>query len=474
MTDNSPLAILSTGITFVIQIACGYLLTRFLCALSRSPQVRLFLWTCFLLLTVVGWVSLFIPAPVRLPVNGSLMATHASLAPHLSFPLTDSWILRVGKLESWALPTYFVVLVIFFLQLLMKRLRLELLLRRRHQAAPELLSLFAKLCEEMKVQNCQLSLHEQLRSPATVCWLRPRVLLPMELVPHLNKKQLAQILTHELIHVKRRDYLWDRLAALGCRILFFHPAVWLAYRHMRWERELACDKAVTGNNWDSRLPYAECLTTLAKWWFISDNGVAKGIGFWSSSSLMATRVRELLREPQRASLFERTFKTGLITAMLVVGVFLPGIALTLYRFDPQFLASRATPLTASPKLRPMTEQKPIRTHTQKPTVTEVPHPDSRPAAPDQVLSTLANSGSVQLPVLKDSPLLEGTNKAAGGEHRQQTRDPNYGRGPWDESSAPKPGSRSTNLRDAAIDAIRIGIEASGRHGSGDDGEQENH
>jgi hypothetical protein len=190
--------------------------------------------------------------------------------------------------------------------------------------------------------------------------------------------------------------------------------------------------------------------------------------------LMATRVRELLREPQRASLFERTFKAGLITAVLLVGVFLPGIALTLYRFDPQFLASRVTSLTPSPQLRPMKEQKATRLHTQKPAVTEISRPDSRPAAPDQVLSTLANSGSVQLPVLNDSPLLEGTNKTAGGGHRQQTRDPNYGSGPWDESSAPKPGSRSTNLRDAAIDAIRIGIEASGRHGSGDDGEQENH
>ncbi len=95
-----------------------------------------------------------------------------------------------------------------------------------------------------------------LRSPATCYWWRSHVLLPLELVPHLDSDQLEDVLRHELFHVRQHDYLWDRLAALGCRVVFFHPLVWLAYRHLRWERELACDYAVVRESSEARLRYA--------------------------------------------------------------------------------------------------------------------------------------------------------------------------------------------------------------------------
>jgi beta-lactamase regulating signal transducer with metallopeptidase domain len=479
MTYNSPLSVLSTGITFFVQTACGCLLTQALCALLRSHRVRLYLWTCFLLLTIAGWVFLFIPAPVRSPVEVPVLATQASPSPHWAWPLSDAWISPIDKLESWALPTYLLVLAIFLVQLLVKRLRLELLLRSRQDPGPELLLLFGRLCQEMKLRHCQLSLLEQLRSPATVCWFRSHVLLPTELPPRLDGEQLAQILRHELIHVKRRDYLWDRLAALGCRILFFHPAVWFAYRHIRRERELACDQAVAGNNWDSRLPYAECLTTLARWWVISEASWPKGIGFSSSSSFMATRIRELLREPRRASILERAFRIGLVTVTLVVGVFfLPGIALTLYRSDSQFRASRLVSPSVISKSRTRTDRKSSQAQTHKPAPTEFPHPPYGPPAQDQVLSMLVNSGAVRLPLLlPDSTAVDGIERSGPALSDRRHREYSDSRTvPWDESSAPMSGSASTTLRNAAIDAIRIGVETLGRQGSDGEsgGEQGNH
>jgi beta-lactamase regulating signal transducer with metallopeptidase domain len=180
----------------------------------------------------------------------------------LSWPVSDSLVKDLDRLGAWTVWIYLSVVTVLLLQLLAKLWRLDLILRSRQEPSLELVVIFETLCREMEVRRCQLSLLAQLRSPATTGWFRPHVLLPMELVPRLNSEQLAQILRHELIHVKRRDYLWDRVAALCCRILFFHPAVWLAYRRMRWERELACDQAVVENRWDSRLPYAECLTGL--------------------------------------------------------------------------------------------------------------------------------------------------------------------------------------------------------------------
>jgi hypothetical protein len=169
-----------------------------------------------------------------------------------------------------------------------------------------------------------------LRSPATCYWLRSHVLLPTDLVPQLDSDQLADVLRHELIHVRQHDYLWDRLAAFGCRLVFFHPLVWLAYRHLRWERELACDHAVVEEGAEARLRYAECLTSLARWFAVRSN-LSAGIGFSSSNSLLASRVRALLSEPSSYSAHQKAARAVLVAIMASVALWLvPSLGLTLY------------------------------------------------------------------------------------------------------------------------------------------------
>src|SRR6267143_256170 len=485
MPYNSPLSAVSMCITFSVQIACGYVLTRILAALFRSHRVRLRLWTCFLLLTVSGWIFLSAPRPAGRSIEVPPVATQQSSVPRLSWPVSDSWGRDLDRLSAWAAWIYLSVVTILLLQLLAKRLRLDLILRNRQAPSPELMAIFGTLCREMEVQRCQLSLLAQLRSPATTGWFRARVLLPMELVPRLSSDELAQILRHELIHVKRRDYLWDRVAALGCRILFFHPAVWLAYRRMRWERELACDQDVVENSWDSRLPYAECLTGLARWWFIAEKSSSSGIGFSSSSSLLATRIRELLREPRRVSIVEKGLRTGLIAAMFVVGVvFLPSVALTLYRSGSLIAPSRlpSATLVSASRARGVRKGNPLEILRGVPIQTR-----SGPATAevqDPTISRLLSSGSTPIPILQSVPVRtprEGADRTASGRHGA-----GYGaespdaKGTWDESSTPQSGSASTTLRQAAIDAIGIGVataggggrESTGSESSG--GQQGNH
>jgi Zn-dependent protease with chaperone function len=471
-------------ITFSVQIACGYVLTRILSALFRSHRVRLRLWTCFLLLTVFGWIFLSAPLPAGRSIEVPPVATQQSSVPRLSWPVSDSLGKDLDRLDPWAAWIYLSLVTILLLQLLAKRLRLDLILRNRQEPSPELMAIFGTLCREMEVQRCQLSLLAQLRSPATTGWFRAHVLLPMELVPRLNSDELAQILRHELIHVKRRDYFWDRVAALGCRILFFHPAVWLAYRRMRWERELACDQAVVENSWDSRLPYAECLTGLARWWFIAEKSSSSGIGFSSSSSLLATRIRELLREPRRVSIFEMGLRTGLIAAMFFVGVvFLPSVALTLYRSGSLLGSSRlpSGALISASRVRAVRKGHPVQIRRGVPLQTRnVP---ARAEVQDPTVRMLLSSGSAPIPILQSVPVgtpREGVEKTAagryGGGYGAESPD---AKGTWDESSTPQSGSASTTLRQAAIDAISIGVAAAGgggresTGGEGSGGEQGN-
>jgi beta-lactamase regulating signal transducer with metallopeptidase domain len=477
MPYNSPLSAVSMWITFSVQIACGYVLACILSALFRSHRIRLRLWTCFLLLAVFGWLFLWAPIPAGRPIDVPTVGVQQVSPPRVSWPVSDSSVKELERLGTWAAWIYLAVVAVLLIQLLARRMRLYFILRNRKEPSPELLMIFDGLCQEMEVRRCQLSLLGQLRSPATTGWFRPHVLLPMELVPRLDSEQFAQILRHELIHVKRRDYLWDRVAALACRVLCFHPVVWLAYRRMRWERELACDQAVVENSWDSRLPYAECLMGLARWWFIADKSSARGIGFSSSASLLATRIRELLREPRRVSIGERGLRTGLIAVLFAAGVFLlPSVALNLYRSGPPLWLSRPPGATLKSGLRIRTARKVAPPPNRQAVLLEPADVPPRPNVPDQTFNMLLLSGTPRMPIyVPGATRGVSADRTASGQNDEGHRSGPAGQnGTWDETPAPKSSRASTTLPEAAVDAIRIGVAIMGGHESNSEasGEQQ--
>ncbi len=294
------------------------------------------MWGSFLFLTIAAWLLLWAPSRAASPVHLVLGSTSLSPASnlHLALPVKTVWTSYVAKLAPAAGRVYVVLFLALLLHLLLNSLQLRSVLRRAQPPSPQLQLFFRRLCLQLGIRHSELGLVSKLRSPATCYWLRSHVLLPTELVPHLDSNQLADILRHELNHVRQHDYLWDRLAAVGCRLVFFHPLVWLAYRRLRWERELACDHAVVKQSAEARLTYAECLTKLARW-SVQERSRSEGIGFSSSESLLAIRVHALLREPSSYSNFERAARVALVAITATATLFLvPSLGLILYSPAP--------------------------------------------------------------------------------------------------------------------------------------------
>ncbi|MBA2340324.1 MAG: M56 family metallopeptidase [Pyrinomonadaceae bacterium] len=73
---------------------------------------------------------------------------------------------------------------------------------------------------------------------------RSLILMPAGLAERLTDTELEAIMTHELLHIKRRDNLVSHAQTMLCCVWWFHPLVWLAARRLLAERERACDEAV--------------------------------------------------------------------------------------------------------------------------------------------------------------------------------------------------------------------------------------
>ncbi len=108
----------------------------------------------------------------------------------------------------------------------------------------------------------QLLVTSQVDGPVTFGWFRPVILLP-ESFAEAHPGTQSAVLTHELVHVERRDWLWTVAEEIIRSVLWFHPAVrWLISR-IQLAREQVVDREVVGRTGD-REAYLRALVEITK------------------------------------------------------------------------------------------------------------------------------------------------------------------------------------------------------------------
>lgn len=294
--------VLTTGtlLTYFIRFASAYIFVSVLCfSLRQSRTLRLWLWRALLYLAVFFWLFSLIPDGSSADEAGAFPAAQALAAPILTWSLSLPKALTspVAVLQSWLLLTYIVIALCLVVKWALQIFLLNRSFYDAEDPPTDIQILFRELCRELQVSSCRLQLSSTIASPCTAGWRRPYIVLPSELPSEIGSAELTNILRHELAHVRRRDYLWDRLASLACRVIWFHPAAWMLNRHMRRDCEFACDQAVTESSADRSLEYADCLVRMARLQISATHRPSGVIDFASSPSLLSERIHALLEVP---------------------------------------------------------------------------------------------------------------------------------------------------------------------------------
>lgn len=106
-----------------------------------------------------------------------------------------------------------------------------------------------------------------LHGPATLGLVRHTLLLPADLLATGElaadeREELAATLAHELVHMRRRDFVWNLVFELLSLPVAWHPLLWLTRGQMDEARELAVDEEAAALLAGSR-SYARSLVRIA-------------------------------------------------------------------------------------------------------------------------------------------------------------------------------------------------------------------
>jgi beta-lactamase regulating signal transducer with metallopeptidase domain len=186
---------------------------------------------------------------------------------------------------------------------------------------------FSAVCEKLAItQKVKLLSSKLVETPIVIGWLKPVILIPASVFFQIDPHELETIIAHELIHIRRRDYLVNFAQSLIEILFFYHPGVWWISAQIRREREFVCDDIVSLALEGKRVIYAQALANLEELRLLANGRVpsmALAIGAANGGNLML-RIQRILQKKteikRNPSAWSALLGFAFISALLV-GIF---------------------------------------------------------------------------------------------------------------------------------------------------------
>lgn len=320
----------------------------------RHPRVRLIFWqTVFALVLALPLLQRWEPQlPLPLPADGAVPATLA--------------LTRVGAeaIPTWWWPHWTLLIVGAGIAARIGWIALGLVRLRHMRRLP---AIEADWSEEFEVAMRELAVSASLRrsdrkGPLNFGATRPVIVLPSSFST-LDRSARRAVALHELMHVRRRDWLVAFLEEILLALVWFHPWSWWMRAQIRLAREEIVDREVVARL-GSREAYAACLLSLAGYDLA---GIQPGVALLRQRELrhrLDTLFQEVAMTPVR-----------LVATIGLLGSVLTGVAVS---------AASAFPFTATAAGTTGLEQAPSRRILQL-----VPPEYPRAAQDDGITGTVA-------------------------------------------------------------------------------------
>lgn len=183
---------------------------------------------------------------------------------------------------------------------------------------------------------------ELVKSPLTIGFLKPLILIPLASLNNLTTYQLEAVILHELAHIKRADYLINIVQSIIEISLFFNPFIQLLGKITKRERENSCDDWVLQFQYDAST-YAEALLRIA--YMQQAPAFAMNAADNKDNDLL-WRVKRMLNQKQKSFQYRnRLLALLLITGLLSSVAWLTPVA---KQQDAVAAATPAKPVVAEP------------------------------------------------------------------------------------------------------------------------------
>lgn len=129
----------------------------------------------------------------------------------------------------------------------------------------EILTTFLECKKLLNIQkDITLYVSSFVKTPISYSLFKPRVILPVNVICSLTRNDIRNIFLHELQHFKQKDLIINYLMCILQTVYWFNPIVWYAFKEMRMDREITCDRAVLERlNQEDFLEYGNTIINFA-------------------------------------------------------------------------------------------------------------------------------------------------------------------------------------------------------------------
>lgn len=243
--------VLQNSVMMIWFVTCLQIMVKILSKICRE-KYRYYM--C--LLPIMGFL-LPIRYKVVLPV---LITAESGQIPIYSYQT----VLNESVAEKGLFAIWLSGLLLFLMLLIIWHIRSMRMIGRWKQefSRSEVVEQFENLKKEYEITGqIQFKLCPCIHTPMTVYFLHPAILLPSEAY---SEEELDMIISHELMHIKRKDIVYRILQLLFLAVYWFHPFAYWLVREIQNLCETSCDEAVLKDaDTGTRIRYIEVLLQMA-------------------------------------------------------------------------------------------------------------------------------------------------------------------------------------------------------------------